>query len=56
MKLNVAILNKDDLLVPKKIDSKDLDSKVHKHISGRDFTNEEVKTIKWMKEVVVDKK
>lgn len=47
MLLNVKIENKAGVLEDERIDSKDLDSKIHKlHTTWRDFTAEEVRTLK----------
>jgi len=55
MKINVMVTNKDGLPKKTKIESSNLDSKLHKHVSGREFTADEVKTLKGPKEVKASK-
>ncbi len=46
MKINVKMLDEFEVYSDIKIDSSKLDGKIHKHRSGRDFTDEEIKNLK----------
>ena len=45
MKIRVQVLNKEGWVVDarKKIDMKDFKKEIHRHLSGREFTSDELK-------------
>ena len=46
MKINVKMEDEFCIMGDKRIESNELDAKIHKHRSGRDFTADEIKNLK----------